>query len=467
MTPTPKNSKEKANVQYALKSIHFDRVRDPTFLSEMKNEIDLLKRLDHPNVVRAVETFDYKSQIFMVLELCSGGDLHSRDPYNENDACRIICSVLNAVEYMHGRYVTHRDLKYENIMFTSNRPDADVKIIDFGLSEKYGKSDPNSRKGGVGTIFTMAPEAFSGNYEFKSDVWSVGVIAFMLLSSQIPFYAKDKPKVVRKILTCRYRMKEKAWKNVSDAARDFVKSLLKVDPETHPSAIFALQDPWLEFVLQEGATAPEDVLRNIQKSMCKYAGYSTLKKLALMVVSHKSTSKEIGSLGKAFHQFDANRDGFITFEEFEEGLGVDCGYDLEELMEMFHGADLDGTGVLHYTEFLAATIEARGVIGRERLAEAFDRLDSDDSGYISTENLREILGHLPNDLIDEIIEEADLNNDHQISYDEFLAMWEGDGEEDDGGDDGDEMGSGGVKGKVLLNNGNSAIMTESETSAES
>jgi len=104
-----------------------------------------------------------------------------------------------------------------------------------------------------------------------------------------------------------------------------------------------------------------------------------------MVVLHKSTSKEIGSLGKAFHQFDANRDGFITFEEFEEGLGVDCGYDLEELMEMFHGADLDGTGVLHYTEFLAATIEARGVIGRERLAEAFDRLDSDDSGYISTE----------------------------------------------------------------------------------
>lgn len=171
-----------------------------------------------------------------------------------------------------------------------------------------------------------------------------------------------------------------------------------------------------------------------------------------MVVAHKSSTEEIGILRKVFQKYDKKRDGSIGYEDFCSALS-EFGHSEEDLREMFEAVvcnvhsfecdsyevmdtsfalfnnafaqDLDGTGKIRYTEFLAATIEARGAISEERLAEAFDRLDSDDSGKISAENLVEILGKdFPREEIDEIIAEADLTKDNHISYAEFLALWE-------------------------------------------
>jgi serine/threonine protein kinase len=125
---------------YALKSIHLERCKDNVFRQELLNEIGMLQRLDHPHIVKALETFDYRDRIYVLLELCSGGDLYTRDPYSEAQACSIIHDILDAVAYMHSRGITHRDLKFENIMFSS--PDSDaVKVIDFGLSKKYSQQE--------------------------------------------------------------------------------------------------------------------------------------------------------------------------------------------------------------------------------------------------------------------------------------------------------------------------------------
>jgi serine/threonine protein kinase len=124
---------------YAMKSIHLSRIADETFVEELKNEIAILKRLDHPHIVRPIETFNHRNQLFIVMELCSGGDLYSRDPYTEEEAARIVDGILSAVSYMHNKGIVHRDLKYENILFVNESPKADVKIIDFGLSKFYGK----------------------------------------------------------------------------------------------------------------------------------------------------------------------------------------------------------------------------------------------------------------------------------------------------------------------------------------
>jgi Ca2+-binding EF-hand superfamily protein len=145
---------------------------------------------------------------------------------------------------------------------------------------------------------------------------------------------------------------------------------------------------------------------------------------ALMVVAHKSSTEEIGILRKVFQKYDKKRDGSIGYEDFCSALS-EFGQTDGDLREMFEAVDLDGTGKIRYTEFLAATIEAQGAISEERLAEAFDRLDSDDSGKISAENLVEILGKdFPREEINEIIAEADLTKDNHISYAEFLALWE-------------------------------------------
>lgn len=134
---------------YAMKSIHLSRVTDPSFVDELKNEIHILRTLDHPHIVRPIETFSHKNQIFMIMELCVGGDLYARDPYTEEEAARITSSILSAISYMHSREILHRDLKFENILFVNNSPKAEVKLIDFGLSKVFSSNEELTE--GVGT----------------------------------------------------------------------------------------------------------------------------------------------------------------------------------------------------------------------------------------------------------------------------------------------------------------------------
>lgn len=165
-------SKSTSQIIYAMKSIHLDQVTRKEFVDELRNEIAILKDLDHPNIVRAIETFEWNDKISIVMELCSGGDLYSRDPYKENDAARIIGSVLNAIAYMHSRNIVHRDLKFENVLFVNASPMSDVKLIDFGLSKVY--VDNKEFTDISGTIYTMAPEVLMGNHTEKADMWSIG-----------------------------------------------------------------------------------------------------------------------------------------------------------------------------------------------------------------------------------------------------------------------------------------------------
>eukprot|EP00934_Nitzschia_sp_Nitz4_P000490 Nitzschia sp. Nitz4//scaffold133_size116822//66538//68818//NITZ4_003809-RA/size116822-snap-gene-0.5-mRNA-1//1//CDS//3329535402//490//frame0 len=414
---------------YAMKSIHLNRITDQSFLTELRNEIGILRKLDHPHIVRAIETYEHRQRIYIVMEICSGGDLYSRDPYTEEQAARIVTSILSAIAYMHSRQILHRDLKYENVLFVNQSPNSPIKLIDFGLSKTYG--DNPELTAGVGTIYTMAPEVLQGKYTEKADVWSVGVLAFMLLSSQMPFYGRKKNHIVEQILNCQYDFRGRRWKRISSQAKAFIDELLVLDPEERMDAHTALSCTWLNRRFSATTRGPDAEEENMARhAMLRYAGYTKLKKMALMVVAHKSSTDEIGILRKVFQKYDKKKDGSICYEDFCSALS-EFGHSEDDLKEMFDAVDLDGTGRIRYTEFLAATIEAQGAISEERLAEAFDRLDSDDSGYISAANLIELLGHdFPKEEIDQIIADADLTKDNQISYAEFLALWEDKAEHD-------------------------------------
>eukprot|EP00542_Grammatophora_oceanica_P010432 CAMPEP_0194032256 /NCGR_PEP_ID=MMETSP0009_2-20130614/5237_1 /TAXON_ID=210454 /ORGANISM="Grammatophora oceanica, Strain CCMP 410" /LENGTH=706 /DNA_ID=CAMNT_0038672641 /DNA_START=11 /DNA_END=2131 /DNA_ORIENTATION=+ len=409
-------------VTYALKSIHLNRVKDPTFVEELKNEVSILKTLDHPNIVRPIESFEHRNQLFVVMELCSGGDLYTRDPYTEEEAARIVGSILSAISFMHQHNIIHRDLKFENILFTNSSPTSDIKLIDFGLSSTYATDKELTE--GVGTVYTMAPEVLRGNYREQSDLWSLGVITFMLLSSQMPFYGRKRRHIVEQIMKCQYEFRGRRWKRVSKEAKEIVHSLLVLDPTKRATADEALASDWLSQgdTVRVRQPSIEELLCTTE-TFIQYASYSKLKKLALMVIAHRSSSTEIGVLRKVFERFDKSRDGIITFQELQEGLSQ-YGLSQEQLARLFDELDLDGTGKIRWTEFVAASIEAHGAIDESRLAEAFDRLDSDDSGFISAENLQEILGEeFPEEEIRDIIAEADLSHDNKISYGEFLALW--------------------------------------------
>jgi calcium-dependent protein kinase len=285
------------------------------------------------DLFRAIETFELKKEIFIVMELCSGGDLYARDPYTEEEAARITSSILSAVSYMHSRKIVHRDLKYENILFVDDKPSSEIKLIDFGLSKKYGDGHLTE---GVGTIYTMSPEVLKGKYNEKADMWSIGVIAYMLLSSQLPFYGKKKKQIVKQIMSGDYDFKGKKWKKMSQQAKDFIGDLLIFDPEERLDADTALRCSWLNRRHSATCRAPlEEEEELARASMLRYAGYSKLKKMALMVVAHKSSSEEIGILRKVFQRYDSRRDGSISLKEFSEAM-QGFGHSAADLETMFN-----------------------------------------------------------------------------------------------------------------------------------
>ncbi|VEU41030.1 unnamed protein product [Pseudo-nitzschia multistriata] len=424
------------DVEYAMKSIHLSRITDDTFVQELENEIAILKKLDHPHIVRPLETFHYRNQIFIVMEHCSGGDLYSRDPYTEEEAARHISSILSAVGYLHANNVAHRDLKYENILFVNDSPKAEIKLIDFGLSKVYGggvNGKSQTLTEGVGTIYTMAPEVLKGSYTKQADVWSVGVIAYMLLSSQMPFYGRKRQHIVEQILAGKYDFRGRRWRRVSTPAKDFVRDLLVLDPDERLDAERASSCVWLNKRFSASVRGPRECeILQARNSMMRYVGYTKLKKMALMVVAHRSTCEEIGILRKVFQKYASiDKGGCISYEGFNSAW-KESGLPPEDTRAIFDSVDLDGSGLIQYTEFLAATIEAQGAISEERLAEAFDRFDSDDSGHISVDNLAELLGKdfSRQEIIDIIGDAVDPDNggdgtsNQMISYSAFLSLWE-------------------------------------------
>lgn len=186
----------------------------------------------------------------------------------------------------------------------------------------------------------------------------------------------------------------------------------------------ALKDKWLskEFPLSD-RVPDQSTSDAVHENLIYYKDTSALKKIALNVIAHKSSTNEIMELRKVFDQFDTANDGVITYEEFQTAMKK-MNYPSGEVEKIFKSIDVNKNGHIMYTEFIAAALEAQGHIEEERVAEAFDRLDSDDSGFISRQNLRDFLGKEgTSEQINKIMSEGDKDNDGKISYEEFLALF--------------------------------------------
>ena len=236
----------------------------------------------------------------------------------------------------------HRDLKYENILFTDGSPKAPIKLIDFGLSREVMEHEKLTDL--AGTIYTMAPEVIQGQYGKPADLWSVGVIAYMLMSSQMPFYGTKRREVVNRILVGKYDYKGRRWKRISEQGKAFVEDLLVLDPDDRSTADEALRASWLH--RRHAATVrnpQEGELENVRRSLKRYVRYPKLRRLALMVIAHKSTTDEIGILRKVFHHYDTDRSGALNYETFVQILN-EAGFSEDEYRDVFDAVNMDGSG---------------------------------------------------------------------------------------------------------------------------
>ena len=261
----------------------------------------------------------------------------------------LVASILKAIRYMHDHGVVHRDLKYENVMFESASEDAEVKIIDYGLSKKFiGKTGTMTER--VGTIYTMSPQVLMGKYSAEADLWAVGVICFMLCSSVKPFYDKRRSVLIDQIMRCNYNFDSAVWSNVSDDAKDFISKLIVVDPKVRYDAAKALGHNWIvnrERLPDEKPS--EEILFKVDGSLLNYRHTSRLKKLALTVIAHRSTTAEMQKLRNIFQEFDKTQDGVLSFDEFRQALEK-MNYPEETLADIFESVDLNQNGHIMWTE---------------------------------------------------------------------------------------------------------------------
>jgi len=226
-------------------------------MQQLKEEVRILSEVDHPNIVRLEEVYRSESAVYLVQELCEGGDLFhwignraecKKEGLPSEERCAdIMRQLLSGMRYLHSKGIVHRDLKLENVLFKTKHADARVKIIDFGLSKHFKAGETHDEY--VGSLYTMAPEVIWRNYDERCDVWSLGVIAFILLSGEAPFGGcygeKDQRPVIARISHGYYRFEPKeVWASISREAKEFVCTLLKVD--RRPTVEQAMSLPWMQ-----------------------------------------------------------------------------------------------------------------------------------------------------------------------------------------------------------------------------
>lgn len=417
----------------AVKTMSKSLVKDPAQFNE---EMAIMKILDHPNIVRLHETFDDARNVYLIMELCTGGELFDRivadGKFTEKAAANCIQQMLRAINYMHQNYIMHRDLKPENWLLASAEVEThklELKLIDFGLSKRFTSGEFASTK--AGTPYYVAPEVLEGRYAQQSDVWSIGVIMYILLSGSPPFSGKDTLAVLDSVKRAKPVFDKKEWKGISQEAKDLLKGLILRDPTLRTTAADALRNPWLQ-TSSEGQEEESALTGGVVKNLKCFASMNKLKKASLNIIATQLTDTAIKELKELFISMDENNDGTLSVSELKEGLaraGVAIPQDLAEMMD---NIDTDGSGVLDYSEFMAAALDKRKYIQEDMCWRAFKTFDVDGGGTIEKGELLKLLGFdkLADELqievteaeVDAIMQEVDLNGDGKIDFDEFLVM---------------------------------------------
>ncbi|KDP22101.1 hypothetical protein JCGZ_25932 [Jatropha curcas] len=413
--------------KFACKSISKKKLRTAVDIEDVRREVEIMKHLPiHPNIVTLTATYEDDDAVHIVMELCEGGELFdrivARGHYTERAAAAVMRTIVEVVQMCHKHGVMHRDLKPENFLFANRKETAPLKAIDFGLSVFFKPGERFNEI--VGSPYYMAPEVLKRNYGPEVDVWSAGVILYILLCGVPPFWAETEQGVAQAIIRSVIDFKRDPWPKVSDNAKDLVKKMLNPDPKLRLTAHQVLEHPWL----QNAKKAPNVSLGETVKARLKqFSVMNKLKKRALRVVAEHLSVEEVAGLKEAFEMMDTTQRGKINIEELRIGLQR-LGQQIPDadLRILMDAADVDGDGTLNYGEFVAVSVHIRKMANDEHLHKAFAFFDQNQSGYIEIEELREALSDevdtCSEDIINAIMHDVDTDKDGRISYEEFATM---------------------------------------------
>lgn len=411
---------------------------------EILKEINILKMLDHPNIIKVYEYFNTKRKLFILTELCTGGELFDRITevryFTETVAAHIMKQIFSATAFCHANNIIHRDLKPENILIENleerKKDFFNVKIIDFGTGE-INKHKMLSEK--TGTAYYIAPEVIENNYNEKCDLWSCGVILYILLCGCPPFSAETDDEIFKKIRIGKYHLKGSVWNEISKEAINLISELLTKDYNKRLSAQQALNHPWFKNMFSEKNKAlleyqkknfPNTHLKEIITNIKCFRAEKKLQQAALAFIVHNLAKvDDVKELKNVFLAFDLDGDGRLTKDELIQGMSqiMTKGEAISDVEKIMTVIDVDNNGFIEYEEFLRATLNKEKLLSKENIKLAFDLFDQDGSGYISKEELKNVLGRgqskeVPDNVWSSIIKEIDSNSDGEISFDEFYEV---------------------------------------------
>ncbi|KAF3549517.1 hypothetical protein DY000_02004662, partial [Brassica cretica] len=412
--------------KYACKSISKKKLVTKADKDDMRREIQIMQHLSgQPNIVEFKGAYEDEKAVNLVMELCAGGELFDRiiakGHYSERAAASVCRQIVNVVKICHFMGVLHRDLKPENFLLSSKDDKALIKATDFGLSVfiEEGKVYRDI----VGSAYYVAPEVLRRRYGKEVDIWSAGIILYILLSGVPPFWAETEKGIFDAILEGHIDFESQPWPSISNSAKDLVRKMLTADPKRRISAADVLEHPWL----REGGEASDKPIDSaVLSRMKQFRAMNKLKKLALKVIAENINTEEIQGLKAMFANIDTDNSGTITYEELKEGLAK-LGSKLTEaeVKQLMDAADVDGNGSIDYIEFITATMHRHRLESDENLYKAFQHFDKDGSGYITIDELEVALkeyGMGDDATIKEVLSDVDSDNDGRINYEEFCAM---------------------------------------------
>ena len=422
---------------YRVKNLKTGEIRACKHLSKLsiknlpkfEREINILKKSDHPNIIKLYEIFESKRSLYLIMEECKGGEvfdkiiehIQNKKMYTEKDAANMFQQMMSAVEYCHNNGICHRDLKPENLLYLNQGPEINnpIKVIDFGLSQVI--SPDRKLKTKVGTAYYVAPEILKGSYTEKCDIWSAGVILYIFLSGDPPFNGPNDNAIYNKISKLKFDYPDKKWSKISNEAKDLINHMIAPEKQRY-NAKQVLSHPWL-------TNAYKYNLNNLNFDPIffkDYAKSTLIKKIALIFIASRLDENEIVNLKNIFAAFDKHKKGQILYEELKQGLIQLKSSNINEkqIQDLFKNIDVDKNGKIDYTEFLAATLQKQNYLKIERLYEAFCLFDKDNSGKITKDELMKVLKVDKNQEkeIEKIIKEADKDEDGVINYKEFLEL---------------------------------------------
>ena len=410
-------------------------------------EIQILIQIDHPNIIKIYEYFQDETYFYVITEFVSGGELYDTiskwKNFNEDKAAYIMRQLLSAVNYLHSHNIVHRDLKPENMMVekTAKSKDKDpkdskiseiinIKLIDFGTCNYFDGKTKLSLK--VGTPYYIAPEVLRRSYTEKCDIWSCGVILYILLCGYPPFSGDSTEEIIEAVMSGKFTMEGPEWKKISTSAKDLVNKLLEFKPDKRISAQEAINHKWIQDkheAIGLKDKVDDGVWKNVLENIKNFNAKEKLQQATIAFIVHfQFASQENKELKKIFKKLDINGDGRLTYKELKDGFSrLDpneriAGITEADLNRIIEDVDQDMNGYIEYEEFLRVTVNKRHIISENNLRIAFDKFDENGDGKLSMDEIKKVLGTGDNDYIKEIISKIDENEDGAISFEEFSVM---------------------------------------------